>query len=205
MKSKILLLLFILFCSSAFAQYKTSLTEQKLKGQVIAVTDKIYAVNDTVLKPESSLFSKTISKYNEKGFLIEMDAFNKNEELIAYNTYKFDTIKGYKLEDKGYFPDSSFKEKYVYKYDAKGNLIEEKIFENRDSLKPALINTYDIKTKDEPEFDSDEEKIDIVITTKHKNFDKFGNWQTEITYEKKVPISITLRTIEYYVKPKQED
>ena len=91
-------------------------------------------------------------------------------------------------------------EKYIYKYDEKGNQIEEKVFANNDSLKPAMVNKFDLRVDNEPEFDSDEEKAEIIITNKYKKFDGTGNWLTGFTFEKKVPISLTIREIEYYKK-----
>ena len=184
----------------SIGQIRNSLTEQKLLGKVKTVTDILYATNDTLLSTNTPYFSKTISNYNEKGFMVSSFSYNSKKQLVSFNVYKYDTIRGLKLEDKSCFPDSAFKEKSVYKYDDHGNMVEEKVYEKKDTLKPVLTNRYDIKVKDEPEFDSDEEKVEIVVTTKHKDFDQVRNWGTEITYEKKLPISVIKREIEYFKK-----
>ena len=189
---------------SADAKIKNSLTEQKLKGRVAMITEKVFVAHDTILRPENRMMSKTISKFDEKGFLTELDCFSDREKLISIDLYRYDTIRGLKIEVCSLYPDSAFKEKTLFKYDDKGNIIEERTYEKEDSLKPAVVNKYDPNAKEEPEFDSDEEKIDIVVTTRLKDFDKQGNWLTELKFEKKIPMSITTREIEYFTKPDDE-
>ena len=205
MKGASVVFIFLMNINHVNAQIKNSLSEQKLKGKVITVTDRVYVAEDTILKQDSKLLSKTINRFTDKGFLILSESYDNKEIIKSYSIYRYDTITGLKLEERNYFPDSIIKERTLYKYDQHGNLIEEKIFEKNDSLKPAQINKYDINAKDEPEFDTDEEKIEIVITTRHRNIDKQGNWLTEITFEKKHPVSITKREIEYFVKPATEE
>ena len=175
----------------------------KLKGEVKSILEKLYAATDTNFHPENTLISKTLYKFDRSGYVVGIVSYNGKEKLTGYTNFLYDSVTGRKLEERSYFPDSAAKEKTVFKYDATGNLIEERVYERTDSLKPALVNHFDPKAKEEPEFDSDEEKIDIVITTRQRKPDNHGNWTQLFSFEKKVPMSVTTREIEYFLKTEE--
>jgi hypothetical protein len=200
----VLLLTGATYAPKCGAQSKNTLKQLKLKGEVSSYTESVYVAHDTVLHPDQIPVSKTVYTFNERGRLVSSCYYDIKGKVRYYTTYRIDSLTGLKMEERSCYPDSTFKEKTVYKYDVQGNMLEEKIFDHADSTKPAVVNRYDPKSKDEPEFDSDEEKVDIVISTKQKEPDKMGNWQIEVKYEKKLPIAITKREITYFEKKEGE-
>ncbi len=186
---------------SSFGQAKNSLAEMKLKGSVKSVLEKLYAATDTNFHPENPLIGKTLYKFDRKGFVVGIVTYNNKEKLVGYTNYVYDSITGLKLQERCYFPDSMLKEITKFKYDLAGNVIEERVYERNDTVKAAVVNHYDPKAKEEPEFDSDEEKIVIVITTRPRQPDAMGNWTRLFTFEKKHPVSVTTREIEYFLNP----
>ena len=205
---KYLLAIFVvigtLHAHTGMAQSKNTLKQLKMKGNVSAFSESVYVAHDTVLRPDQVPVSKTVYNFNEAGRLVSSCYYDAKGKVRYYTTYRIDSLTGLKMEERSCYPDSSFKEKSVYKYDVQGNMIEEKIYDHADSTKPAVVNRYDPKSKDEPEFDSDEEKVNIVISTKQKSPDKMGNWQIEVKYEKKLPIAICKREITYFEKKEGE-
>jgi len=180
---------------------RNSLKEMKLKGNVATLYESVYAAKDTINLSDTTLISASVMTFSENGYLQFGSFYNAKRKLTSYESYTIDSMTALRSVVRSFFPDSAFKDKTVYKYDVAGNMMQENVYGRDDSLKPEVVNNYDPKAKEEPEFDSDEEKITIVITTHQSRNDPQGNWQMEVTYEKKVPISITLRKIEYFLKP----
>jgi hypothetical protein len=193
----------LVFISAATGQTLHARAEMKLKGPVRSILEKVYAATDTFFHPENRLISGMMYKFDSVGYLIGTVAYNEKEKATGYTNFTYDSVTGRKMIEREFFPDSALKEKTTFKYDAAGNEIEERVYERNDTLKPALVNHFDPKAKEEPEFDSDEEKIDIVITTRPRRPDAMGNWTRLFTFEKKVAVSVTTREIEYFRKPEE--
>ena len=189
-------------CNSRFAaaQHKTTRAEMKLNGEVKSILEVLYAATDTNFHADNPLISKTLYKFDRAGFVVGIVSYNEKEKLTGYVNYIYDSVSGLKMEERCFFPDSALKEFTKFKYDMSGNLIEERVYGHKDTLKAEVVNRYDPKAKEESEDDSDDEKIEIVITNRTRKPDKFGNWTQQFTFEKKVPVSVTTREIEYFLK-----
>ena len=182
------------------AQEHCSIQELKLSGMVKMLVETTYATSDSTIEPSAKVFSKTVYHYNQKGFLTGTEAYNGNGKLSYYSIDRIDTLTGRRLEERSYFPDSQYKCKTTYQYDAKGNLQTERVYEGKDSSKPAVVNRLLHSLQDDLMDDSDDVKVDIEMFVRHKDKDIMGNWQLEVTFEHKLPISILKREITYYTK-----
>jgi hypothetical protein len=91
--------------------------------------------------------------------------------LSPKKTYKYDE-KGNKIEENIYNDDGSLAFKKTYKYDEKGNKIESNKYNADGSLSPKYTITY---------------KYDIM-----------GNWIKQTTIKDGKPTQLSERVIEYY-------
>lgn len=117
-------------------------------------------------------------KYDDKRNLIEKTWYSNDGSLWLRYVYNF---KGNQKEELVYSKDGSLNQKYIYALDAKGNEIEETVYETKD--------------------DSVRSKYSYVY-----EFDPKGNW-TKRTTSKQItkdgkssftPYSVTYRTVTYY-------
>ncbi len=78
------------------------------------------------------LVTTIINKYDDKGNMIQRDAFNKNDKKspLSRDTFRYDT-KGNMIEQISMGSDLVWLAKTTSGYDAMGNIIDYKVFENR--------------------------------------------------------------------------
>jgi|ERR1035437_912855 YD repeat-containing protein len=110
-------------------QIKNDLTKDKIKGQVLSITETEYEAIDRFGKIEKGrLISKSITKYDNYGNELENNIYNEKSELTNKTIYKYnESDKKIEEHDIDYKTvkesnQSSFK---FFKYDNKGNLIQD--------------------------------------------------------------------------------
>lgn len=123
-------------------------------------------------------------KVSENGKVIEENKYILDELMGHKTIYKFDE-RGYKIEEDRYVSlgdilsdeddgnDRNFKIKIICRNDENGNMTEQKIYNDNDSL---LYQS----------------------TFNYSEFDKKKNWMKRIELENNIPKKITEREIEYY-------
>jgi len=88
--------------------------------------------------------SKYTYKYNSDGFM-QLESFYKNDSISWTKEYQYDSKRKIKkIVFRDYISGSSRIEEFQYEYDLKGNLIEEKYYENE---KPKYAKKYIIEYK----------------------------------------------------------
>ncbi|HTA27813.1 MAG TPA: hypothetical protein VK809_08490 [Bacteroidia bacterium] len=249
MKSKLkplfLILLSFLLFSFVGNKHKNDLDKYHLKGRVKTCTEFYYYNNSGTQK--NKLSSRDVDDYNSKGYLIAVSSYfgksdtilekwtylyNNRDKMIeekgyGYNNrltytrryncdsnwvklfsidsivddwktfYKYDT-KGNMIEEGCYKNNMAFNEKFIYQYDALDNLIEEDDYlYNKDSLTQKLFYKHDTNGN---EIERSGGHPCDRYTCKYENFDKEGNWLREIKISKdNIPEeTIIERVIEYY-------
>lgn len=146
--------------------------------------------------------SSTKIVFNKHGNKIEESWFNTNEGLLLKNTYKYDRKRN--IVEQG----GSFKKKFTYEYDEKGNKTKEIICDFDGGLICTITyvfdekgnkterNVYDSKGNLERKYSY---KFDDLFDNFHQyKYDQKGNWIEKIEYENDVPKVIIEREIEYY-------
>lgn len=154
--------------------------------------------------------SSTKIVFNKHGNKIEESWFNTNEGMLLKNTYKYDRKRN--IVEQG----GSFKKKFTYEYDEKGNKTKEIICDFDGGLICTITyvfdekgnkterSVYDSKGNLERKYIYIDDKIKKELSgIKRKNFyyykyDQKGNWIEKIEYENDIPTKITEREIEYY-------
>ena len=214
-------MLMLYFCQEIKAQ-KNDWQKEKLTGRVKSVKDITYKVMDTFgvvkkgeikngynedfnsignemevdffYKSDSSLNSKNIFKYDEKGKLIEENIYKSNGRLDTKKTFKYDD-KGNEIEDDLYKSDGSLDSKYTYKYDEAGNEIECKVYKSDNNLEHKYIYKYDQKGN---QIERSGYKSDGSISYKSTSkYDDNGK-KTEDVYYYKSDINFTDKTLFKY-------
>mgnify|MGYP001133753860 CR=1 FL=1 len=138
-----LLMLVVAFSTVSFKKEvkKNDLKDNGLNGKVKYIEIKTYSVSNN--------FGEI-----QKGKLLEYEfkSFNKDGNYLniiygsleAKNIYKYDS-KGNNIEESLYNFDGSMEVKYIYKYDSKGNMIEESEYDSDGNLKRKYIYKNDSK------------------------------------------------------------
>ena len=124
---------------------------------------------------EGRLLAKYIYECNRWGNAIESKGYNYQGRSISKQTFEYDEY-GNRIEQKQYNADGSILSRQVYKYDERGNLVE--------------LEEYNLEG-------------DLVSKTVYEHqFDSQGSWigrtAVRVEDEVEVPVSITMRKIEYY-------
>lgn len=153
------------------------------------------------LKPNGDLYEKFTCELDEKGNLVKLDVSNadRSSERRIY-TYKYDK-KGNIIEEKNY-DDGFYMIKTTYKYDKKGNKIEQNNFDSNGNFNSKSTYKYNEKgNKIEWNF-FDSQGYFFRRQVYKYTYDKHDNWTQKIEYEDengvKKPTTIIERTIEYY-------
>ena len=229
MKKAVSILLILLLSSyTTQINQKNDLTKENLKGNVKSVRGfSFFAVEESGEfskgeRGEINYFNYYYKKYDDKGYIIELNKFWSDGSLKDKTTYEYDN-KGNKIVSNMYnanighvvvfkstheYGDNGneiklnrYKEggglyKNSYKYNNKGNIIEDNSFKADGSLSFKIIYKYDDKgnlTEEYPENGNEEEK-----TTFKYDYDKSNNWIERIEFKNDRPIFILEREIEYY-------
>jgi|SRR5690554_1154702 len=146
---------------------------------------------------DGTLESKGIYEYNDKENLTEGKLYYSNGKLY-YEFIQKRSDKGNMVEKNYWYSfDGASEINYILKYDEKCNLIESKMYHNKE-LEHTRVCKYDENNNqiEENRYDSFGKLIEVQ-KYKYKYDDK-GNWMEKIEYENDIPKKITEREIEYY-------
>jgi hypothetical protein len=118
--------------------------------------------------------------------------------LWSKNTYKYDE-KGNNIEDNLYKADGSLPWKHTFKYDVKGNKIEEIIYNaSNGSLSSKNTYKYDEKGNNIERNTYDGDGSLRVKNTYKYEFDATDNWIKQTSTTNGKSYYLTERVIEYY-------
>lgn len=113
------------------------------------------------------------------------------------STYKYDD-KGNKIEENWYNPDCSFNDKSTYKYDDKGNEIEWNSYNADGSLDNKYTYQYDDMGN---QIEWNRYKADGILYSKgtyEYEFDNIVNWIKKAEFNNDMPYEITERELTYF-------
>lgn len=199
------------------SQFKNDLRRQKLKGNVLSVTENEYnATGD-------SLALKAVTKYNDKGNMSEFFTYSPTGAILSRTTFSYNDSDKI-TEELRYKADGSLNVKTTYKYDDRGNKIEEYNYDASGTMFMKVQAKFDGKgnrlvkdsynmfgalfLKCNSKFDEHGNEISAREYDSHKSLqfattfdydvvDKSGNWQKRTTYKNNRPFSVTVREIVY--------
>jgi hypothetical protein len=210
----------IISCSSE--NVKNSLSEQNLNGTVKSLTETTYPVDESGKITDSIFFDKTSYSYDSQGNKIEEIHYNPdnvsdlitfkydlsgrkfekrwldtNYELDHLATFRYDK-KGHKIEKRWSEMNGSLLKKARYSYDKNGNKTTEEIISFEDSMSERRTFVFDNHHNliEEIRYNSDD-SIPHRYSYTYLEFDKTGNWLKRMQSENNIPISLTIRVIEY--------
>jgi hypothetical protein len=140
---------------------------------------------------------RTVKSYNKKGFLskkktyFDENEFNREQRFIYNDSNRVEAERIYETED-----GKSFDEEWKYKYDAKGNKIEEALHDNAGNMLSSTIYQYN----EHGNVVSETVKSDGTSTTVTYEYvyDKKGNWKRKTKKENGREKIFLSKRIEYY-------
>lgn len=92
---------------------------------------------------KGDVIEKQLSRYDERGNLIEFNWYNSDGNLELTLSYTYD-VEANIIERKKYYYGSLYK-KHIYSYNEKGHVIEEKWYGSHGTLEDSATSTYDEK------------------------------------------------------------
>jgi hypothetical protein len=211
-----------LFISCSREKVKNSLSEQNLNGKVKSMTVTTFPVDESGKIIDSSFLAKTSYMYDSHGNKIEEIHYypdsasdlitfkydlggkkvekrwlDTNDELDHLATFRYDK-KGHKIEKRWSEKNGSLMKKVTYSYDKNGNKTSEEIISIIDSMSERRTFVFDNRHNlvEEIRYNSDD-SIPHRYSYRYLEFDKSGNWLKRLQSEKNIPVSLTIRVIEY--------
>lgn len=155
--------------------------EDYWKGDVVVVFDeKGYKIETNRYNKVGQLSSKIVYKHDDKGKRTVRDWYNSYGKLQMKYIYVYDQ-KGNKIAYNSYKPNGDLNDTYTYKYDAKGKVSEELWTKNDKSFGAKYTFKYDPRglMSQSCQYTKSENQIDNC--TKYK-YDKLGRVQeTEVS------------------------
>lgn len=154
--------------------------------------------------------SSTKMVFNKHGNIIEYYWFASNGNILLKDTYKYNRKRN--IVEQG----GSFKKKFTYEYDEKGNKTKEIICDFDGGLICTITYVFDEKgNKTERSVYDSKGNLERKYTYRYEeqgkelsdnkrnifyryNYDQKGNWIEKIEYKNDVPKVIIEREIEYY-------
>jgi len=212
----------VFFISCTSEKVKNSLTEQNLNGKVKSLIETTYTVDSSGKITDSNFLEKILYRFNSRGNKIEEihyhpDSLDElatfkyntsgkkvekrwrdtNNELDHIATFRYDK-KGNNIEKRWSETDGSLMKKEIYLFDENGNKTVEEIISIEDSMSERRTFSFDYQHNliEEIRYNSDD-SIPHRYSYTYLEFDKAGNWLKRMQSEKNIPISITIRVIEY--------
>jgi hypothetical protein len=198
--------------------FKNDLKRQKLKGNVLTVTETDYNASGDSMQlksvtkyndkgnksefftylPTGAILSKTTFTYNDSDKLVEENRYKADGSLNVRTTCRYDD-RGNKTEEYNYDISGTMFLKILNKYDGKGNRIVKDSYNEFGALFLKCNSKFDDDGNEiiAKEFDS-HKGLQFTITYDYENSDNNGNWQKRTTYKNDEPFSITLREITYH-------
>ena len=182
-KIYIILVAYILLPYINYAQTKSTLATDQIKGKVKTLTQKVYV---GVLKgsniEKGSMLNTEIYIYNEKGNVTEMNYCNADSSVKTKSTYKYN-VQGKVIEYIEYMQynhEGEIKNKTISTYDAKGNKTEDIISNAKGTS--SYINTYIYDAKGNMIEDIETNKDNKVDHTTKYKYDAKGNQVEKARY-----------------------
>jgi hypothetical protein len=210
----------IISCSNE--NVKNSLSEQNLNGKVKSMTVTTFPVDESGKIIDSNFLEKTSYRYDSQGNKIEEIHYypdsvsdlitfkydlngkkvekrwlDSNDELDHLATFTYDK-KGHKIEKRWSETNGNLMKKATYSYDKHGNKTTEEIISIEDSMSERRTFIFDNRHNliEETQYNSDD-SITHWYSYKYLEFDQAGNWLKRLQSEKNIPITLTIRVIEY--------
>lgn len=154
-------------------------------------------VEEKAYKPDGKLWYNKYSVFDNNGKIIAEKLF-KGDSLVNKWVYKYDT-KGNKIDEERYLSDEQHLSiRVTYQYDEKGNKIEETMYNREGGLIVKWISKYNIHGMQIEEKYLNAAGVIEATESYQYVFDKPGNWIQQIVYEDGQPKYIVERVIEYY-------
>ncbi len=150
----IILIQFFIFTHFNYAQTKSTLTTDQIKGKVKTLTQSIYTAELKNGKPEkSNKLSTEKYSYDEQGNVTELYNINADTSVISIKNYSYNESgqvtevsqfkSGGDMSNKDIPMESELQAIEVYVYDTKGNLIEKKYNSLLGNLSHSVKYIYD--------------------------------------------------------------
>jgi YD repeat-containing protein len=199
-------------------QFKNDLRRQKLKGNVVTVTENEYnALGDSLklrsvskyddngneisfftYSPSGAVLSKTTFKYNDSGKLVEELRYKGDGTLNVKTTCKYDE-RGNKIEEYNYDEGGMLFMKVACKFDGKGNRLVKDSYNEFGALFLKCNSKFDDDGNEvlAKEYDS-HHGLKFTTTYEYDDVDKAGNWLRRTTYKNDDPATVTVREITYH-------
>jgi len=137
---------------------------------------------------------KTTFKYNKNGKWIEVKAYDA-QGILIFNS----DISGYESDKSNNKSNGSYERLYNFKYDDRGNIIEENIVNTDDeSINGKIIYRFDDMGN---MVEANSYNLDGNLGSKktfNYDYDKTGNWIKQIKVEDGIPKYIIEREIVYF-------
>ena len=189
---------------------KNDLEKENLKGKIRLIHQNSYYTKETFGEvTKTDLYEQIDSYFNEHGYLTKENKRYNSSNVFSYEkrtfqhdeqnniielnyetdsrfgkskgktTYKYDS-KGNKLEENWYNSKGELEYKYTYKYDSKGNKVEKNSYNSEEKLKERIVYKYDAKGNEVETIGYDSEgKFEGKIVYE---YDDKGNKIAEIQY-----------------------
>ena len=162
-------------------------------------------IEQTVYDTTNRISRKLKNKFDIYGNLIESNDYDLEGDLLSNSTYTIDEIGNYAENNSNKFYSEFLRFHHSSLYNAKGNIIEERI--NHKALNEILtLFLYDNSGNlTQIKFTYPNSKVaNFIKDTAYSDiryeyqYDEIGNWISQIKYTNEIPMECTKREIEYY-------
>jgi hypothetical protein len=202
MRSLVFTLILVVSSVVSFAQMKSDVARQKLKGRVKTITELEYDAKKGALR------TKAVTSFNDSGYITGFTTYSAEGNLLSKASFIYDS--GILKEENRYKADGSLMVKIIRKYDEKGNIQEEHSYDGSGTMFLKVIPRYDPKgnrkVKDiyneygilflkanfkfddkgneteMKEYDS-HHSLSFTTTFSYDKYDSEGNWLERTTYK----------------------
>jgi hypothetical protein len=140
------------------------------------------SASDSGKTKEGSVLVKVTyeNTYDAEGHITKLKV-SQDGKPWYYDTYKYDE-KGNRIEQKHYQPGDTLNKTENYKYDEKGNRIEQEWFNGQNEMAGKYVNAYNENSQlTETTFFNQQNKLDWKES---KEYDEYGNKTKDINYGK---------------------
>lgn len=147
--------------------------------------------------PENLLRDSTLYEYDDKNNLIKETRYYLNSEGYWYIIYKYDNSN--KLIEKNEGDENRLRNKYIYKYDLKGRIIEDSTCNYFESFNAFTKIKYTYNDNDdviESKETSNMGSNKISNIYKYENIDIYGNWTEKTELFDNLPF----QSIKFFIK-----
>lgn len=155
-----------------------------------------------IYSSDGNLFSSDTTELDEKGNELKYHGYDKNKNIVSLFTNTYDVNANLITKD---FVDRRTHINEVYKYDAKGNVLEENTFFHSSDMTMPVDTSRNARTIKYDEYNNKIEIVHSVLSSSSAPvketfkyiYDDKKNWIQKISYKDNKPISVALRQIKY--------